>query len=415
MLKNNNKYCSVFLICVLVVCLRQSAYTEPLVGAIDDGFVFLFGEYIQPPYIITIDNLKISVNGRQIPKPECSPSEGLLFGDRPLDSLTKQEQDRFSIRLKVAKRKYEVDLKRKNGLIFDNSGYNIVDLYTLVYKTPPYIQVFRKNSKSLNSRLESMYEVLLQVDRFGETKGVPVENGFIFLNSEYLDVPYTVTRRGLGIFINNRLVESPGRWLDPSKTEEIALRDTNEILLEISPDSSIYDYAIAEYISVKLTPFKNYSKEDQMNVMIDEYKKLPCVSNAYIAPDDSSRIILEWRDGSIERINPSPPIGRMLDTNFESILKESEFHRSNYEDRLKKGDYYILSSAGGRITGNEKSAHEFLPPIMRILRSGKTKSEVLSELSKNKNIYDLGKNIIEVIDPNKFMASPQLEKRLNRN
>jgi len=46
----------------------------------------------------------------------------------------------------------------------------------------------------------------------GVTTGVPQATGFVFIEGRYLPPPYTVTRKGNGLFINRTLVERPVPW-----------------------------------------------------------------------------------------------------------------------------------------------------------------------------------------------------------
>ena len=42
----------------------------------------------------------------------------------------------------------------------------------------------------------------LMVERFGMSRAEPVYTGYVFINGRYLDAPYIVEQRGVGLFIN---------------------------------------------------------------------------------------------------------------------------------------------------------------------------------------------------------------------
>ena len=47
------------------------------------------------------------------------------------------------------------------------------------------------------------------IEALGKTEGTPQSNGFVFFEGRYIAPPYTVTRKGNGIFVNRIQVEQP--------------------------------------------------------------------------------------------------------------------------------------------------------------------------------------------------------------
>jgi hypothetical protein len=60
------------------------------------------------------------------------------------------------------------------------------------------------------AQLSDMAEVA--VEELGSTYGTPQMSGFVFVDGRYLPPPYTVARKGNGIYINRTLVEQPVAW-----------------------------------------------------------------------------------------------------------------------------------------------------------------------------------------------------------
>lgn len=58
------------------------------------------------------------------------------------------------------------------------------------------------------------------VAELGSTFGLPQMTGFVFIEGRYLAPPYTVTRRGNGIFINRVFVEAPVPWIATPVAED---------------------------------------------------------------------------------------------------------------------------------------------------------------------------------------------------
>jgi len=51
---------------------------------------------------------------------------------------------------------------------------------------------------------------------FGVKKGTPVESGFVFLDGVYIEAPYSVSRRGGDIYVNDAKIEDVvGMWPPP--------------------------------------------------------------------------------------------------------------------------------------------------------------------------------------------------------
>jgi hypothetical protein len=59
------------------------------------------------------------------------------------------------------------------------------------------------------------------IEALGTTVGTPQNSGFVFIEGRYLAPPYTVSRKGNGIFINRIQVEQPFGWTAETLTPAV--------------------------------------------------------------------------------------------------------------------------------------------------------------------------------------------------
>ncbi len=87
----------------------------------------------------------------------------------------------------------------------------------------------------------------LKIETFGShLDSEEINDGFLFIGNEYIDAPYKVTSKGLGIFVNDRLVD---RIHLPSY---YGLEDADPIMpTNITENTSIYDPVYKKYMFQK--------------------------------------------------------------------------------------------------------------------------------------------------------------------
>jgi hypothetical protein len=220
------------------------------------------------------------------------------------------------------------------------------------------------------------------VEALGTTEGKPITNGFVFIDGKYIAPPYVVSREGNGIFINDHLVEQPCPWPIPQKKKPTFPTEDPKMPNSITDKSSMYDAVLTEYMDKKRAYHASrlHGKEFA-EIMIKAYAELPCVQEAKQGRD-FKHVDVIWKNGRVDHIRIVPFTRKPMEWTRETVLERTERDRSNYEDRLNKGDYYFLGSAHGRMTGTVEGARKLLGALLPILKTSKDAKEVQQRLQQ---------------------------------
>jgi hypothetical protein len=249
----------------------------------------------------------------------------------------------------------------------------------------------------------------LHIDDFGVAEGKPITNGFVFIDGRYIDAPYRVDRKGLGIFINDVLIEPPIPWSGEPKLSG----ETDPAMPEgITKDTSINDPNLSRYLGEKIAYLnRHYSQVEAVRMMKQVYNDLPCVKEIQDVEHEPLEItVTTYRGETSARIHLTP-FPRKVDMSKKGVLGRLDQRREHFESRLQKGDYFFFSArSGGLITGGARAAAEVLPRIVLTLRSAKDEATKFKEVQQA-GLPDVRKDSFAAIVTN-FAASPQLEQRL---
>jgi hypothetical protein len=214
------------------------------------------------------------------------------------------------------------------------------------------------------------------VEDLGVTEGKPITNGFVFVDGKYVEPPYIVTRQGNGLLINGHLIEEPCPWPIPEISKPRESTTDPKTPVSIGRDTSKYNKDLINYIGEKIAYLKHrYGEEAMVHKMVQVYSNLPCIAKAE-QDKDPQYIIVTWVDGHVEHIRLIPPKRNMIEWTREMVLERTDRDRSQYEERLNKGDYYFLGSAHGRMTGTADGARMVLGALLPILKTSRDANEV---------------------------------------
>lgn len=401
------------------------------------GFVFHNGAYVEPPYVVTRKGLGILVNWNLVDAPEKWP-EG-VHPTAP-DLLRRAERRR---------QQYETDLKAGGAYFFFDNSENIrLDEYGAAYHALPRAVRLLRSSRPLEDKLAELRAMgwhfhvgpealatlvrdfrappqleeriaesaqrLLRVEEFGVSAGQPIDAGFVFVDGKYVSAPYTVSRKGLGLFINDSLlVAHLSRPIEAAETRP-SIADTDpDVPSTIGRKTSRFDPDILEYVQRKYTHLKKQRPEDKDSaLLVASYEGLPCVDEAREDTERPDSIVVKWADGATDRICLGVPGGgrQPVDRDRNSLLARLERQRRGYEERLVKGDYYLFFSRGGQITGGAAAAAKVLPRIVTILRSPQPVDAKVAAI-REAGLVSAGQDTLRAL-VTEFTASPQLEERL---
>lgn len=377
---------------------------------ITTGFVIINGSYINPPYIVMRREFNIFINESKVPVPVRYPGEKPLFDDLKSDPNLIDEWIKL---LETARQVYEKDLSAGYAYVFNNEGHRTFDPYTIAYNTPIEIEQVQINNPSLTLRIKQLAETLFNVEEFGNTSGKDVNDGFVFIDGQYIQAPYKVNRKGLGLFINGVMIAVPCHWEVPKTVKALVVTEDPERPLSIHKYSSRYDPDIREYLGKKKVYYvQKYGKDATIAHMQKTYEQLPCVQSSHIDSNDPQLLVVKWYGDTENAVRLFPPDGRSLGQLTKSdMLKRLEQERETLEKRLAMGDYYFFFTEGSKITGGKESAREMLPKAVNIFESNN---------SIDKKINDLKEIGFPIVQTKKFetmlkefSVQPQLHQRLN--
>jgi len=395
---------------------------------VDNGFVFFDGKYLEPPYMVSRKGLDIFVNDKII------ETEATRHADSAKQVIVQ--------RLNLVVRQYQERLAKDHCYFFFSEGGEIsLEPYIAAYELPRIVRMLRSDVRAqeklqelqrinwhlgmeaeslktlvstffapqqFDKRLQELGESLLRVEDFGLTLGKPINKGFVFLDGEYLEAPYIVTRKGLAILINRKMIEPPMRL----PLEEPPSGDVDpEIPAQISSETSLYDDIFTNYIRKKVAYVqKHYTQEEERKIMEQVYRSLPFVKAA--EPDERYPDILHvvtFR-GEVDSLGLVQP-RRKPKFDKQTVMKRIEKRRRKYEARLEKGGCHFFFSEGGRISLGRQSVIKKLPKIVTILRSAKPDDVKFKEIRQT-GLSAINSRTFSSLVTN-FSASEQLQKRLD--
>jgi len=444
---NNRKSYILFCVFVMMVILPQVSYAEENFieqfgvtegSPVNKGFVFLDGQYIEPPYVVSREGLTLLINGRKIERPARHPGLKPLANGKSPENLTVVEREKLSRGLEATRGFYEEYLIRDCGYMFFSSGGHIrLSPYTVAYDLLDVIKLLESN-KSRNEKLKALElhnwhlsvnieplvdnfsttpdlmlrlkqkaDELLRIEEFG-TNAETVDNGFVFFEGQYLEAPYEVERRGLGVFINDKMVYRPLKW--PNEKPSIG---TNPAMpKEITSESSIYDEIVKRYLWEKQAYLSKHTNSDEEARLIEQaIRDLPFVTDAHIDEKDPHIIHFATTEGLIISQYLISMRGREVKWDKASVLERIEKRREHFYNALdERGACFIFTSKGGWTRLCKSSIEKKLPSMIAILKSQKPAEQKLSELQESPISLpsQTAKELVE-----NFSLSPQLEARLN--
>lgn len=247
----------------------------------------------------------------------------------------------------------------------------------------------------------------LHVEEFGIETGKSINDGFVFVGGQYLDAPYIVTRKGLAILINDKIVEPPTSWPPlemPSGDFDPAIPN------EINKQTSFRDETFNDYIREKITYVqKHYTPEEESRIMEQLYRGLPFVKEAKIDEKYPDILHITTFKGETYPIGLKPP-RREIKYDRESTLRRVESLQKYFKEWLERGDCLIFSK-GSRVHIGAGEVIEQLPKLLKISRSPKLTKEKFKAAQEANLSYINEESFPDMVT--NFSASPQLEKRLN--
>ena len=212
------------------------------------------------------------------------------------------------------------------------------------------------------------------------TNSQPISNGFVFVEGQYVDAPYVVSRKNLAIYINDQFIANYA----PLVTEIPKPEDMRPTLpADITKDTTLYDKSLKAYMTRMGTYLSShYGRSELADEMEKIFRNLPCVKEVKRNPDKTSAMVT-YTDGHTINENLIPFTRKPVITPTNAVEYVSKICR-DYAERLEKGDFYSFSHKGNRIhTFGAGVAKEVLPNVVKVLRSSQddeVKAKQLADL-----------------------------------
>ncbi|MBU0716505.1 MAG: hypothetical protein KJ964_14205 [Verrucomicrobia bacterium] len=212
------------------------------------------------------------------------------------------------------------------------------------------------------------------------TTSQPISNGFVFVEGQYVEAPYVVSRKDMAIYINDQLIANYAPLVKeiPKPENELPSLPAN-----ITVNSTPYDKNVVDYMVRVRTYLSSHHKRSELADELEKvYKALPCVKDVRRNSDKTSATVI-YTDGHTINENLIPLTRKPAITPTNAVEYVSRDCR-DYVQRLEKGDVYSFSHKGNRKhTFSVGTAKEVLPGVVKVLRSSqddKTKAKQLADM-----------------------------------
>jgi len=211
------------------------------------------------------------------------------------------------------------------------------------------------------------------VEALKTTTGIPQVSGFVFIDGKYVPPPYTVTRRGNGIFINRIQVLQPVPWA----VSETATRDEPRMILDADGDFEVVEEEEAQ---------ENETADDMDDFLFGGAGNSAGGGNREVHAidalfDDTPPPTRPTREP--QRRPPPPPTDTaMTQQQVDELRARLDTLRKNYEIALGRGDIYFFSDGRARVNGTYGTARTLFSVLPAALRTSRTPQELHARLNQ---------------------------------
>lgn len=240
------------------------------------------------------------------------------------------------------------------------------------------------------------------VAELGSTFGLPQMTGFVFIEGRYLAPPYTVTRRGNGIFINRVFVEAPVPWIAPPVAEDDVVVPAAGAAKAVDVDGDFEEEAPAVQqapVPATKTPDAPKVAKSIDDLFDDDFPDAP-------APTARGQGVPAALPVGDDQAGGESAAKRDKST----TLAQLERIRKGYENALSQGEIFFFGQRHNRINGNYGTARALIGVLPKALRSAQSPQDLLQKLNQG-GVYFIDIAICTELFRNKN-TFPLLEERL---
>jgi len=260
----------------------------------------------------------------------------------------------------------------------------------------------------------------------GSTYGVPQMDGFVFIEGKYIAPPYSVSRKGNGIFINRIQIAQPVAWTavggsvpePPPQPSVKKATDGDFEEVEEPPAPAPAADAPAEkpdgenneVVDEQAAPAEN-KESDTVKKKIDDL----------FADDEDEPAAPPAPKAGLPRAPATPQEGKVAKVTApvsvaDAPAKKAELRqnldklRLHYENSLKQNNFFFFSESHSVISGNSGSSRTLIYALPSALRSARSAEDLLARLQRQ-GVYFLDLPTAVQLFRNR-LSFPQLEQRL---
>ncbi|NLG01488.1 MAG: hypothetical protein GX565_15260 [Lentisphaerae bacterium] len=246
-----------------------------------------------------------------------------------------------------------------------------------------------------HAQLPEVTEVALA--ELGIEYGAPGMSGFVFVEGRYLAPPYTVTRRGNGIFINRVQVEQPVAWPRNAVSAPTAARavDADGDFETVAPEA--VQPAPAQPAAAEGAQAKAVKSIDDLFADEDVPAAAPQPAAVQPATAAPARVV-----GS-----PEDPV-----RDKAQVIEGLDRIRAGYEQALSRGEIFFFGQRHNRVNGTYGTARTLMGVLPKALRYAESPLDLQNRL-KQGGVYFLDIGICGELFRNRN-TFPLLEERLRK-
>ena len=266
------------------------------------------------------------------------------------------------------------------------------------------------------------------VAELGITSGTPQMNGFVFIDGCYLPPPYTVTRKGTGLFVNRILFEQPVPWSVFDAQDAAAEPAAQKKAVDSNGDFQVVNAAAVEKPAADEKPVaaaKPKAVKSIDDLFADESPKAKATeakdpaatpeqtSVAAPAPAQATAPVVSAQSAQSVAFQRSP---EELKQKKDELKAGLDNLRKNYEQSLARGEFFFFGQRHSRLNGNYGTARALIGVLPKALRESVSPQDLLQKLNQG-GIYFIDQGVCTSLfrNRNTFLALDERLKKIEEN
>ena len=244
------------------------------------------------------------------------------------------------------------------------------------------------------------------VAELGSTSGTPQMSGFVFIDGRYLPPPYTVSRKGNGLFINRIQFEQPVAWsyFDAATAAPKKAVDADGDFQEVGKTAA--KPAAPEVPAASEKPKTVKSIDD----LFADDKDAAAAAKAKTPAADAGQPEAAKPAATVQSAPAAQRAPEDVKRQKDDLRANLETLRKGYEQALARGEVFFFGLRHGRLNGNYGTARTLMGVLPNALRQAQSPQDLLQRLSQG-DIYFVDLGICTALFRNKN-TFPMLEERL---